>query len=381
MAASFFDNALFFRFGRVTHDWGSTPTGSNLALNGASRPFLGLDMTFNPFSWLSYATLTGILEYYNSDIDIENPDNNGIKGSSKTFQNAFSIQMLTLKYKNYVAFDFGESVVWPKRWDLGYMSPVTPYFLYQNYIGDYDNLAIFLNLKGQYPSFGSLWFSLFMDEASFQSDMNVLDRTMLSWQAGGVFQLPALSFSTLTLSYTRINPYCYTHNRNKTPWYDSSNMELSYTNNGVSLGYYLPPNSDEIKVEARALATKDLWATLGYQLIRHGADFGSDAVDGSSLYSELAPNDRDYNPKLRRYFLRDGAYQWEHIVRLRLEYTLKQTPVIFYVDTGLVFSYFTDISDSKQVNDGSPHEYIVIDTSEYPKTTTILFILGVKIFR
>jgi hypothetical protein len=155
-------------------------------------------------------------------------------------------------------------------------------------------------------------------------------------------------------------------------------MEKAYTNNGVSLGYYLPPNSDEMLVRFQAMPLKNVNAHLQYQLIRHGADFGSNAVDGSNLLSELDPDGRDTKDELKRFFLHDGAYQWNHIVKIGAEWNLPKQSVSFFGEGGAVISYFTNTKEP--ANSGEPYPYEVIDTAEYPKSTAFIFTFGLKIY-
>ena len=373
LTASFLENKVILRFRRLSHEWGSTPLGSSLSFNQAARPFYGFEYEFSPFSWFSMASLTGALEYMNAS---------GMKASASTFQNLFSITILEFKYKNYLFFDFTDAVVYPKRFEPGYMSPVINNFFYQNNIGDFDNMAMSFNIKAQYPGIGNVWFSFFMDEMDLTSDLPTLDRQMFSWQTGMSFPLPFFAFSSVTLSYTKINPYCYTHNRNYNPWYGDNRMETAYINNGVSLGYYLPPNSDEILFRFETMPVKSLSLNLQYQMIRHGADFGDSAVDGSNLLSELDPRDRDTKDELKRYFLRDGAYQWLHIIKLGGEWTLSTnknaTPFAIYSEVGTVISYFTNINGPP--NSGRAYNYSIVDSTEYPKSTGFIVKLGIKVF-
>jgi hypothetical protein len=335
-----------------------------------ARPFLGIEAEFNPVSWFGISSLTGILEYFN---------NSGLKKSAETFQNAFSITMMQFKYKNYLFFDFIDAVVYPKRFELGYVSPVTNSFLYQNNLGDFDNMAVTMNLKIQYPGLGNVWYSLFVDEMKLTSDLLTLDRQMIAMQGGMNISLPFLSFSSIKLSYTRINPYCYTHNRNTTPWYGNLLMETRYVNNGEGLGYYLPPNSDAILARLATVPVKTINAYLQYQLIRHGADFGPNAVDGSNLLSDLDPKGRDSKPELKRFFLQDGAYQWLHIARIGAEWSLPKLPVTLYGEAGAVISYFTNIEGA--ANSGKASPYSIVDTADYPKSAGFIMKLGVKLFQ
>jgi len=369
LSASFLERKLILRLGRLRHDWGSTSVGSSLAFNQMARPLLGMEAEFNPVSWFGIASLTGALEYGNV---------NGIKESSMTFQNLFSATILQFRYKNYVFFDVVDAVVYPKRFEPGYISPITNSFFYQNNIGDFDNMAMTLNLRARYPGWGNVWFSFFMDEMSLTSDLPRLDRQMVAMQGGASVPLPFLSFSSIKLSYTKVNPYCYTHNRNYNPWYSGA-METGYVNNGVGLGYYLPPNADEILARLDTMPARNLTASLQYQLIRHGADFRTGAVDGSNLLSELDPHDRDTNPVLNRYFLRDGAYQWSHIARLGAEWNIPGVPVALAGEVGAVISYFTNIKEEANVT-GESHSYAIVDTAEYPKSTGFIVKLGVRVF-
>jgi hypothetical protein len=374
LTASFLENKLIIRLGRITHDWASTSFGSSLTFNQMARPFVAFEADFNPVSWLGYSSLTGILEYYNTE---------GIYESPKTNQNAFSITMIQLRYKNYVFFDFLDTVVWPRRFDIGYISPITNSFFYQNNAGKFDNMSITLTLKAQYPGLGNIWGSIFIDEMNLTSNMFTLDRQMLALQTGVNAPLPFLSFTSIKMTYTRVNPYTYTHHRNILPWYGDLRMEKAYTNNGVGLGYYLPPNSDEILARFETMPVKSLMLSLQYQLIRHGADYGSSAVDGSNLLSELDSQGRDTKPVLKRYFLRDGAYQWSHIIKVGAEWNLPKVPIALCGEAGVNYSYFTNIAEkanNADVTDARPLPYSRINTAEYPESTGFIIKLGVKIF-
>ncbi|MDR1836622.1 MAG: hypothetical protein LBQ89_03080 [Treponema sp.] len=368
--ASFLENRLMVRMGRISHEWGSAPLGSSLVFNRIARPFFGVEAEFYPVSWFSIASLTGMLEYNNTE---------SIKKSSRTFQNAFSVTTLQFKYKNYLFFDIVDAVVYPKRFELGYIAPIIINFFYQNNVGDFDNMAISLTLRAQYPGLGNLWVSFFMDEMSFLSDIFTLDRQMFAIQLGTTFHLPFMSFSSVKISYTAVNPYCYTHNRNFNPWYGDLLMETSYTNNGVSLGYYLPPNSDELLIKFNTMPNKNINAHLQYQMIRHGADFGPSAPDGSNLLSELDPYDRSDNLILRKFFLQDGAYQWMHIIKLGVEWKPERVPIALFCEAGAVFSYFTNINEPANIN-GKPYNFSIVDTSVYPISTSFIARIGIRLF-
>jgi hypothetical protein len=372
LGGSLLDERLQFRFGRIDREWGAMAEGASLILNQAARPFMAAESSLRLFhnEALRLSTITGILEY------------DATRGlTDDSFQNAFSLTMLEFNYKNYFHIDFGSASVWTKRFELGYLFPDPAAFLYQSAVGDYDNVAAFLNLKGTVPSVGKLWLSFFLDEINFEKRIFELDRAMYALQAGIAAPLPVLPFAQVKLSYTKIEPYCYTHTRDIMPWTGETPMERAYVNHGTSLGYYLPPNADELLLRFDATPAAKTQVHAQYQMIRHGADHGDQAVDGSSFLSELDPTGRSENPVLRKFFLHDGAYQWTHILKIGAARTFapkNSIPVRLSVEAGVVFSYYTGIDGP--ANSGSPSPYKTINTPEYPPSTAFIATIGIRIF-
>jgi hypothetical protein len=356
IAGTGLNDFLLWRIGRNEHEVAGAVDGSSLVLNKAAQPFFGVDLQINPVRWLYLYSLTGILEYY---------DSRGIQESASTFQNAFSLTMISFYYKQFVKIDLGSSVIWPKRFELGYIFPLTFPLLYQNNTGDYDNLAFFGNFKLHYPGLGFLWFSLFIDELNFEKDFFHLDREMYAFQIGLRILIPFISFASLTASYTKIEPYCYTHQKTKVPWYFNP-MEQAYTNHGYGLGYYLPPNSDEIKIVFSTIPTSQTSLNVQFQFIHHGAEHGDYIVDGSSYASELKESDRSADPALRKDFLNDGAYQSLIIFKTGFIHLLNKIPLELSLNTGVVFSYW------KYNNN-------ILDNAQYPSRTGIIAEIAVKL--
>jgi len=376
MSGSVLSDTLLLRAGRLQREWGAMSPGNSLVLNAQARPFVGVEALFNPLPWFSFSSLTGVLEFDNAG---------GIMDPSLTFQNAFSLQQVEFNYKNYFHIDFGSSAIWAKRFELGYIFPLIDNFFYQNFIGNLDNVAINLNARARYPGLGGIWFSVFVDEMEVSSATKAfdLDRHMFAFQAGLQGAIPIIPFASFTASYTKIEPYNYTHVRQYLPWYSgSAPMEKAYVSNGVSLGYYLPPNSDEIKLrfEVRPLPkTGGFWQ---YQLIRHGADYGPHQVDGSSLVSELDPDGRSDKTSLKKYFLEDGAYQWMHIMKIGADHRLGSLPITIFGETGIVYSYFTDISNEEYNSfhpQGSSRRTAAL--GEYLTSTAYILTVGLRIFK
>jgi hypothetical protein len=369
------DNRLRFRFGRLRREWGPGGNGTSLVLNSQARPFMALEGTALPTDWMYFSFLTGALEYQK----IQDQWND-----AASFQNLFSLAMLEFNIKEYVHFDFGSATVWPKRFDLGYLFPVNSNFFYQNNIGDFDNLALFANVEGRWPGIGKLWVSFFVDEANFTLDNFFnLDREMYALQGGVKAVLPGLPFASLSVRYTKIEPYCYTHEYTLTPW-NSVLIDTSYGNNGESLGYYLPPNSDEIVVQVESAFLPGTKAYVQYGLIRHGVEYGYGRVDGSSLWDKIVKDDN--SPK---YFLRDGVYQWDHVIKAGASYSLQgfKVPVVFYGEAGLVITKFSKADIAYTAPDPGPEDqgrgegdYRFFSDDTYKAGTGFIISLGFTIF-
>jgi len=355
------NNVFKWYIGRTEREAMEVIEGYSLALNKFAQPFLGYDLEFNLFPWLSLYHVTGILEYFSSK---------GIQKSAATHQNGFSLTMISLKYGDYIQADVGSSAIWPKRFELGYLLPGF-HLLYKNALGDFDNMALFGNIKLGYPDLGFLWFSLYVDEMNFEKDFFNLGRQMYAFQAGAQYQISFLDSGLLTLSYTKIEPYCYTHQKVKVPWYDQM-AEQAYTNHGYGLGYYLPPNSDELKLMLAVNTAPQTELNLQFQMIRHGAEYGEHLVYGSSYQSELQVNWRSTDPRLRKDFLNDGAYQWIYVLKTGVQHSINSIPALgklqlsFSVNAGIVISNW-------KLNG------VILDTVEYPSRTGIIFNAGLHL--
>ncbi len=390
---SLLNNHIILGAGRFDREIAAMDEGSSLVLNKQAYPFMAVDAQFKLFEFLKFYSLTGVLEYPNQDYINESAmrkfETKSVSlDDSYYFQNAFSLNMIELDLKR-LHMDFGSSVVWPKRFELGYMFPLANYVEYQNHIGDCDNLALFGDIKYTVAGLGSVWASFYLDEINgLNNNPFIFTRAMFAYQGGIKYILPKLPFASLSFRYTKIEPYCYTHHSiDYAPWYDHYICE-NYSNNGESLGYYLPPNSDEFLLQFKIKPTANSNAGASYQLIRHGADYGSQQVPGSNIYSELSKWNRN---DLKKYFLHDGAYNWIHIVSAGGRATLNtKYPLSFYGNLGLMFSYFTVIDDEnydrsvygnngncKDVDFSTPFD--IADTDEYPTMFGAVLTIGFSI--
>ena len=361
---SAFENKVQVKFSRTRRDWGYG--SGSLILSETACPFLAIETTLNPVSWLTTNFITGTLEYNII---------NDLKKSAWQFQNMYSALSGELKFNNFYCGATG-SVVFPKRIELGYMDPFMLPFLYQNMIGDFDNVQLGLFTGYNIPNIVHIYASLFTDELNVQvSDFFNKDRNMYAFQVGAKSPLPFWS-SIFTFQYTKIEPYMYTHPLTEVPWYDKP-MDTTYVNHGQPLGYFLNPNSDEFKIQ---LETKPLWylsANACYTLVRHGATTGSEKVDGSSFYDPLKYGENYNNAQegdlYWKDFLHDGVYEWINSIALGAELDCRYWDVPITIGLIYTFSYTHHTIGTKE-------GFHNINDEEYSNKAGNYLTLSVKVY-
>ncbi|MDY3940275.1 MAG: hypothetical protein SOZ27_08400 [Spirochaetia bacterium] len=327
LSLALWDRKLKFNFSRVRRDWG--PGDGNLMISGTARPFMGLDIHLNPVDWFNWSFIVGVLEF--------DASSGGIKGGARAFQNAYTATMVEFFGGEWVYFSLMSSAVWPKRFELGYGHPGMLGILYQNMIGDFDNLQFGAQFGFNLPKYFRFYAGWFIDEMKFMDNFTHLDRNMYSWQVGGRLAVPGAPFTTVSLQYTKVEPYMYTHPKTDTPWYDQP-MDTTYINHGEPLGYKLDPNSDELKLKVETMPLWYLNASLMYRMIRHGisADGSTytDALNYSGDYNGAKPGDLYWKD-----FLKDGVYEWIHSIGIEAELDLRFVNVPIAIGGGYTFYY------------------------------------------
>jgi hypothetical protein len=331
---SFFNRRLQLRLGRIRRDWGAGTSGSSLFMNGIGRPCTALEGTVSPLPWLHFSFLGGALEYFREDD--ASPDD--------LFANVLTAGQLELDLLSFLHFGAGGAAVLLER----------------------PNAAFFSNLELRLPGLFALWGSLFVDSLDSSSDSFFYKtKNSYAYQAGVKAVIRWLPLSSFTLRYSKVEPYCYSGE-----WIPPS---PAYAGGGESLGHYLPPNSDELLLRFDAMPFPAVKAHLQYQLLRHGADYGYGAVGGSSLNS--SPDDAAFT----KYFLMDGVYRWDDVVRLGASFSFNAgaVPLAVFAETGLVITRFTINGTS---GSGNEAEYEALDDQVYPAGTGFIFSIGFRLY-
>jgi len=301
-----FDQKLQFRLGRLRRDWGSGTSGSSLFINSQSSPFLAFDGIVSPLPWLDISFLTGVTEFY---------QNENKWSEESFFVNLLSAVQFEFNPLRYIYFSIGGSANWLHR----------------------INLAAFANLELRAPGLLKVWGSVFLDRLdSSPDDFFVTNGNSYAYQAGIKTAVRWLPLGAFTLRYTKVEPYCYTDSYDGYGGKRLPSMS-AFVTSGESLGYYMPPNSDELLIRLESIFLPDLKAYLQFQMLRHGVDYGDGAVGGSSL------KDRLDDPRSQKHFLEDGMYRWNNVIKLggSFKFMIGPVPVSVYAETGYISTSFT----------------------------------------
>jgi hypothetical protein len=155
-------------------------------------------------------------------------------------------------------------------------------------------------------------------------------------------------------------------------------MQQGYANHGENLGYYLPPNSDELLLRIESMIMPGTNVYLQYQMIRHGVEYGPGRVFGSSYNDAL-----DYKSDLDsqyKYFLQDGTYEWNHILKVGGSYSLKSfsIPITVYGALGVAFVRYSGIPGGGSGN--SKENYHFFSNDIYDAEDRFIFSFGFKLY-
>ena len=242
ITASFFDDSLRILAGSYRRDWGSGI--NNLGLSGSANKFEGLEIQYQPVEWFRFSSLVGSLGV----TMFRTANETNLPTQRELFDSNFSIQRAEFTFGNFKA-NFFESVVWKKRLELSYLSPISIYWIAQNIQGDWDTLLGGLDFSYRIPGIGRVYFSLALDE--FTADLKHFftnPRNMLALQGGMEIAISALDYSILTIQGTYVPPFFGTHSLESREAWGSGLYSLEYANEGKGLSYPINPDSVELLV-------------------------------------------------------------------------------------------------------------------------------------
>ena len=322
LSGSWYHNAIRFSFHNNRRTWGYQP--DNLTLSTHARRMPGLDLVIEPAKWLRYSMLVASTFHYANQRSGYKQDIYGYDLGD--VQKMLTLQMVELTPLPWLQIAVTGGNIWSKRLELAYMMPFAfPHFT-QIDVGDHDNLFMGLNLAVKIPRAGKAWFNLLIDEFSFinrSQPLLKMPRNRYAWQVGWDLPLP-LPLTIARVSYTRVTPFVYTH-------YPETNfntlstrpLDMTYTHDGANIGFYLPPNSSELKINLSTLAFPDFKIELDTRYIIHGTnDLAGDTLQiFGDVYRHQFGGAEKY-PLLD--FTKDGLYDYTFFTQLSAEYRMRK---------------------------------------------------------
>ena len=338
VAAQLLRDTLRLGLARHRREWGIGD--GSLTLGGSARPFVGAELHAELAPWLVTHQLLGSLNNW----ALEPGGLPSLPGFGElSYQKLFALQRLEILPFPWLYVSASGSMVGTKRFELTYAAPLLFKVMAQNLIGNPDNVGVGVDLAVTLPPFGRAYVSFFADEMDPNdlSELFTRPRNMFALQGGLKAPIPWLPFTTLTLQYTKIEPFTYAHY--PSDYFDYSlPVDMSYTHDGENLAYPLWPNSDEFLLKLTSVPAPRLRASLEYRVIRHGDNPNSSPGDPAIL--GRPDGYLDYSAGIDSYpdkdFLRDGLYDHNHIVTLSADYAIPNSPVTVGLSYTFAYSYW-----------------------------------------
>jgi hypothetical protein len=265
---------------------------------GYSAPIiLGGNADYFPFLRLS--TRAGALQYqyihgslgdrHRTVFSEEHPGRGVLVGTDRSL----ALHRVSVHPSPALSLAFTEWVVYGQRGlDLAYLNPVFPFTTAEHALWDRDN--VLFALDGIYrPIPGVETFgALLIDDLDFAKVGRHSYNVKLGYQAGIGFTRSPGVLGWLT--YTRIDPFVYTHRFEL-----EGSFYNSYHHNGFTLGHPVGPNADRLELGLQYWFPARLKASVRLQYTRRGENFvgengetvnvGGDPVNGMHpSYSELS---------------------------------------------------------------------------------------------
>ncbi len=311
----FLDGNLQFRFGSVQRDWGVGL--NNFMISGSARSFQGAELSVNLALWLNYQFIAGSLAKF-LDMNIDTSYNQDYLDNyffsesmlESSLDNNISAHRVEVSIPWNITLGIYESVLYRKRFELSYLNPLSTLMVDQISLGDFDNMLAGVDFQWRVPGLLRVYgvFSTTEMDKLNPSEFFTEPRNIMGFQGGIDISIPAAQFATLTLQYTNLAPFFYTHYPVYT-YYEATGTgvdtiydtyELMYVNEGMNLGYPLRPNSDEILLHS-TFGFAEGWSadiTAKYQRrsIQYGWNLDQYMIYKAALRDNYA--DKDFNANI-----------------------------------------------------------------------------------
>lgn len=294
--------------------WGSGYFGKPiLSDNAPSFPFIRFQL--QPVDWFKFSYIhawlhTDVLD--SSSFYYANPNSELYPLLRERFQNKYlAVNIFTLMPKDWLQVSFGNSVVYSGDLRPEFFVP----FMFFKYL-DRDtgkasiedgNGQMFADVKVNYFKGIEFYTSLFLDVAEIR---NILDGDFWNtWYAATFGTKTAdviIDNLSLTIEYTRVNPWVYEHKDQTTTY-----QHLDYV-----MGHWLGQNADQFRIQAEYRPLSRLKLKLWYERLRKGG-----LKDIYYAYKDRKQEEFLYSPVRKdNVFGLRGEYELFHDLNVHCEF-------------------------------------------------------------
>ncbi len=252
--------------GKYNLNWGSGQ-GGKLIFSDKAPSFPMIRFEFYPVSWFKFTYFHGWLK--SNVIDSSTIRKTPVTGREELQEipKFIAAHMISFYPWTGLTFSIGESIIYSHDIQPVYFIPVIFFRAVDHYLSSKNvesssgNAQVFCDAYYKNSALRSkLYGTLFIDELSLENIFKGGNLSALGYTVGVETIDPIVKNSSVSIEYTRINPFVYTN----------FNDTQLYTNNGYQLGHWIGSNADQIYVQYTQWILRGLSAGITGWYVRKG---------------------------------------------------------------------------------------------------------------
>jgi hypothetical protein len=247
--------------------WGSG-RGGQLILSDKAPSFPYIRLEVNPADWLSFTYIHGFLQSGVIDSNSIRKTLVARRESYNDIPKYMASHMVSFNILENLRLSVGESIVYSEKVEPLYLIPVmffrlADHYLSRRYVNTGDNAQLFADAYYKNYYLRTKFYStVFIDELSITSLLEGKKLNAIAYTLGAMTTDPVIKNSSLTLEYSRLNPFVYMN---------SNDVQL-YTSHTYQLGHWIGSNADQIYISYSQRILRGLELTVTGEYIRRGKD-------------------------------------------------------------------------------------------------------------
>ncbi len=230
--------------GKENINWGSGK-GGKLIFSDKAPSFPMIRLNIQPLEWLRFTYIHGWLHSDLIDSSTYRTSLVEDRDSYSQIPKFIAAHILSADVTNDITVSIGESMIYGDEIEPLYLIPIMFFRLADHYLAKQgsntgDNAQLFADVQYKIPAVRTKFYSTaFVDELSITNLLKGKNLSAVAFTLGGTIADPVIRNSSLTLEYTRLNPFVYMN----------SNPLHLYSNYGYQLGHWIGSNADQFYVE------------------------------------------------------------------------------------------------------------------------------------